>query len=139
VLRAKDAAHYYMIEIPESGIATRDGFEGIYISRVGDDTGGRWAQGLYMDQLHGVPSECCGVWKTLKVTVVGSTLSIWVNDFPVSPLMLDGGGGEFQDGGYVGFASTSGWYAGPSTLYIRNFRISGSAPSRVGAPPPLRW
>jgi hypothetical protein len=138
VLRAKDAAHYYMIEIPESGIATRDGFEGIYISRVGDDTGGRWAQGLYMDQLHGVPSECCGVWKTLKVTVVGSTLSIWVNDFPVSPLMVDGGGGEFQDGGYVGFASTSGWYAGPSTLYIRNFRISGSAP-RVGAPPPLRW
>ena len=31
VLRARDAAHYYMIEIPESGIATRDGFEGIYV------------------------------------------------------------------------------------------------------------
>lgn len=74
MLRAKDAAHYYMIEIPESGerilclrlallvahtivcltgIATRDGFEGIYVSRVGDDTGGRWARGLFVEQLHG--------------------------------------------------------------------------------------
>ena len=76
MLRAKDAAHYYMIEIPESGedflclrltlvvalahtivcrtgIATRDGFEGIYVSRVGDDTGGRWARGLFVKQLHG--------------------------------------------------------------------------------------
>ena len=55
VLRALDAAHYYLIEIPESGIATRDGFEGIYISRIGDDTGGRWARGLHVQQLHGVP------------------------------------------------------------------------------------
>ena len=40
-----------MIEIPESGIATRDAFEGIYISRVGDDTGGRWARGLFVEQV----------------------------------------------------------------------------------------
>ena len=56
-----------------------------------------------------VPSECCGVWKTIKITVVGSTLSIWVNDFPVAPLELGGAGGEFGRGGYVGFLTTSGW------------------------------
>ena len=58
----------------ESGIATRDGFMGVYISRVGDETGGRWARGLYVEQLHGVPSECCGVWKRVQLSVVASTV-----------------------------------------------------------------
>ena len=134
VLRGRSAAHYYMIEFPESGIATRDGFMGVYVSRVGGDTGGRWARGLFVDQLHGVPSECCGVWKTVEITVVGSTLSIWVNGFPVAPLVLAGADGEFAQGGAVGFGTTSGWYAGACPLYIRNFRFSGQA-----APAGSQW
>ena len=109
ILRAADAAHYYLVYFPWGGQALR---AKNFWAAIGKVDGDGYVHNMQMVMVPGVPSET-ERWYHAKVEAEGKRIRVWVNGRRALDVVDDA-----YSSGFVGLAG-HGFYA------FRNIRITG--------------
>ncbi len=121
IFRGQDARHYYRVDFPAIGQATRGEHFWALISKVGDSG---WSEVLKMEMLHGITTSEKGIWHHARVMVKGNEFRVWVNGRPMSVVVDD----TYTKPGYVGLET---WGYGRLSTTFRDVRLRGKpAPAK---------
>ena len=131
VVRAQDAAHYYLVSFPTIGQQARAKHFWACISKA---DGSGWLDVLRMEMINGIPSEK-SVKHKARIVVKGNEIAVWV-DGRRGPVVRD----DTYSSGRVGLES---WATYAYGTMFSNIRVRGSAsdakPWDESVQPPQNW